>query len=143
MLARDVYVSRAVDPQTGTVIARILATAEAYNAMHGISGVRCQGLYLQVLEGERAQVNRLYAQILQDRRHQDVQMLCFEEIPERRYPDWSMADVVLPDDDAMVRMRHRGFDPYSVSAAVVSQLVHELLARGHGIAGTKTSTPGS
>ena len=145
MLVRAVYVSRAVGPQTGTVTARILATAETHNATHAISGVLCQGqgLYLQVLEGERAQVNRLYAQILQDRRHQDVQMLSFEEITERRYPDWSMAHVVLPDDEAMVRMQHRGFDPYSVPAAVVLQLVDELLASGHRIAGTKASTPRS
>jgi hypothetical protein len=145
MLARAVYVSRAVGPQTGTVTARILGAAEAYNPKHGISGVLCQGqgLYLQVLEGERAQVNRLYAQILQDRRHQDVQMLSFEEITDRRYPDWSMAHVVLPDDNAMARMQYRGLDPYSVSAAAVLQLVDELLASGHRIAGTNTSTPGS
>jgi hypothetical protein len=145
MLVRALYVSRAVGPQTGTVTASILAAAEAHNAMHSISGVLCQGqgLFLQVLEGERAEVNRLYAHILQDRRHQDVQMLSFEEITERRYPDWSMAHVVLPDDDAMVRTQQRGFDPYSASGAVVLQMVDELLAGGHRIAGTKTSTPGS
>jgi len=145
MLVRALYVSRAVGPQTGTVTARILATAEAYNAMHAISGVLCQGqgLYLQVLEGQRAQVSRLYADILQDRRHQDVQMLSFEEITERRYPDWSMAHVVLPDEDAMVRMQLPEFDPYSASGAFVLQLVDDLLASGHRIAGTKTSTPES
>jgi hypothetical protein len=145
MLVRALYVSRAVGPQTGTVTASILAAAEAHNAMHSISGVLCQGqgLFLQVLEGERAEVNRLYAHILQDRRHQDVQMLSFEEITERRYPDWSMAHVVLPDDDAMVRTQQRGFDPYSASGAVVLQMVDELLVGGHRIAGTKTSTPGS
>jgi hypothetical protein len=134
-----------VGPQTGTVTASILAATEAHNAMHSISGVLCQGqgLFLQVLEGERAEANRLYAHILQDRRHQDVQMLSFEEITERRYPDWSMAHVVLPDDDAMVRTQQRGFDPYSASGAVVLQMVDELLAGGHRIAGTKTSTPAS
>jgi hypothetical protein len=107
MLVRALYVSRAVGPQTGTVTARILAAAQAHNAAHGISGVLCQGqgLYLQVLEGDRAEVNRLYASILKDPRHRDVQMLAFEEIAQRRYPDWSMAHVHLPDDDAMVRFR--------------------------------------
>jgi hypothetical protein len=145
MLVRALYVSRAVGPQTGTVTASILAVAEAHNAVHAVSGVLCQGqgLYLQVLEGERAQVNRLYANLLQDGRHQDVQMLSFEEITDRRYPDWSMAHVVLPDDDAMVRMQHPEFDPYSASGAFVLQLVDELLASGHRIAGTKTATPKS
>jgi hypothetical protein len=54
-----------------------------------------------------------------------------------------MAHVVLPDDDAMVRTQQRGFDPYSASGAVVLQMVDELLAGGHRIAGTKTSTPAS
>jgi len=145
MLVRALYVSRAVGPQTGTVTATILATSEAHNAVNGVSGVLCQGqgLYLQVLEGERAQVNCLYARILQDRRHQDVQLLSFEEVAQRRYPDWSMAHVSLPDDDAMIRMQHPEFDPYSATGAFVLQLVDELLAGGHRIAGSKASSPGS
>ncbi len=61
MQVRMLYVSRAVGPQTGTVTAAILATAQAYNRLHGISGVLCQGqgLYLQVLEGERSAVHAL------------------------------------------------------------------------------------
>jgi hypothetical protein len=135
MLVRALYVSRATGPQTGTVTAGILAAAEAHNAANGVSGVLCQGqgLYLQVLEGERAAVNRLYAHILQDRRHHDVQMLSFEEIKERRYADWSMAHVLLPDDDAMVRMQHPEFDPYAASGAFVLRLLNELLADGHRI----------
>jgi hypothetical protein len=145
MLVRALYVSRAVGPQTGTVTAHILATSHAHNARHGISGVLCQGqgLYLQVLEGERAPVNRLYARILQDPRHQDVQMLSFEEIAARRYADWSMAHVLLPDDDAMVRMQHPEFDPYTASGAHALRLLDELLASGHRIAGAGAPTPGS
>jgi hypothetical protein len=137
MLVRILYVSRAVGPQTGTVTADILATAQAHNPAHQVSGVLCQGqgLYLQVLEGERSVINRLYAQILQDRRHQDVQMLSFEEIGQRRYPDWTMAHVRLPEDDAMVRMKHPEFDPYSASGAFALKLVDELLAAGHRITG--------
>jgi hypothetical protein len=137
MLVRMLYVSRAVGPQTGTVTAGILAAAQAHNAAHGVSGVLCQGqgLYLQVLEGERGELNQLYARLLQDRRHQDVQLLVFEEITQRRYPDWTMAHVRLPDDDAMVRMKHPEFDPYAASGAFVLELVNELLATGHRISG--------
>ena len=138
MLVRAVYVSRAVGPQTGTVTAGILMGARAHNAEQSLSGVLCQGqgLYLQVLEGERAQINRLYARIMQDRRHQDVQMLCFEEISRRRYSDWSMAHVRLPDEAAMACMQHPGFDPYAASGSDVLQLVDKLLAGGHRITGS-------
>lgn len=137
MWVRLLYASRAVGPQTGTVTANILAEARAHNAAHGISGVLCQGqgLYVQVLEGERAEVNRLYARILKDGRHHDVQLMSFEEITERRYPGWSMAHVVLPDDDAMVHLQHPEFDPFSATGAFMLKRVDELVAVGHPIAG--------
>ncbi len=140
MLVRMLYVSRAVGPQTGMVTATLLAQAQGQNEAHGVSGVLCQGqgLYLQVLEGERAVVNRLYANILKDARHHDVQLLSLEDIPRRRYPAWSMAHVVLPDDDAMLRMQHPEFDPYSATGALVLQLVDGLLASGHRITAPQT-----
>ncbi len=135
MQVRVLYVSRAVGPQTSTVTTSILSTAQSHNRRNGISGVLCQGqgLYLQVLEGERSAVNRLYSCILSDRRHSDVEMLHLEEITERRYADWSMAHVNLADDAPMVRMKHPEFDPYSASGAFVMTLVEELLESGHRI----------
>lgn len=129
------YVSRAVGPQTTTVTASILATAQAYNAAHGIGGVLCQGqgLYLQVLEGERSAVNRLYARIVVDRRHQDVEILSYEEVTQRRFGEWSMAHVDLADDDPMVRMKQPEVDPYSASGAMTMSLVADLLSSGHRI----------
>ena len=135
MQVRVLYVSRAVGPQTGTVTASILSTAQSHNRQHGISGVLCQGrgLYLQILEGERSAVHRLYSRIVADRRHSEVEMLALEEITERRFAGWSMALVNLAEDDAMVRMNHPEFDPYSASGAFVMTLVDELLASGHRI----------
>jgi Sensors of blue-light using FAD len=69
------------------VTGSILSAAQAYNQLHGISGLLCQGqgLYLQVLEGERSAVNQPYAPIIHEPRHKDVQLLQLEEISERRY----------------------------------------------------------
>ena len=135
MQVRVLYVSRAVGPQTTTVTASILSTAQAHNRQHGIGGVLCQGqgLYLQVLEGERGAVHRLYSRIVADSRHRDVEMLHLEEVTERRYADWSMAHIHLADDDPMVQMKHPEFDPYSAPGALVMSLVDELIASGHRI----------
>ena len=135
MQIRALYVSRAVGPQTTTVTTSILSTAQANNRQHDIGGVLCQGqgLYLQVLEGERSAINRLYSRIVADRRHTDVEMLHLEEVSERRYAGWSMAHVNLADDDPMVGMKHPEFDPYSASGAFVLTLIDELLASGHRI----------
>ena len=119
----------------GTPTASILATAHRNNREHGISGVLCQGqgLYLQVLEGERDAVNRLYARIVVDRRHHDVVMLQLEEIGERRFAGWSMAHVELSDQEPMVQLKHPEFDPYSASGADAMRLVEGLLSSGHRI----------
>lgn len=135
MLVRVLYVSRAEGPQTTTVTASILETARRRNREHGIGGVLCQGqgLYLQVLEGERDAVNRLYARIIVDRRHHDLVLLQLEEIGARRFAGWSMALVDLSERDAMVQLKHPEFDPYSASGADAMKLVDALLAAGHPI----------
>lgn len=135
MQTQLLYVSRAVGPQTTTVTSSILLTARAHNAQHGIGGVllQGQGLYLQVLEGERLAVNRLYARIVADRRHQDVVLLQLEEVTRRRFAGWSMAHVDLQAGDAMVKLNHPEFDPYAATGAHVMTMVDELLASGHPI----------
>ena len=138
MQIRLLYVSRPVGPQTTTVTSSILSEAQLYNREHDIGGVLCQGqgLYLQVLEGGRSAVNRLYARILADPRHRDAEILFLEEITERRYPLWSMAHVQLPDDDPMIQMGHPEFDPYAASGSFVLAMIEELLDSGHAIEGS-------
>ena len=135
MMVRLLYVSRPVVPLTTTVTGSILATARAHNSANGITGALCQGqgLFLQVLEGERGAVNRLYGRIMQDRRHQDVELLQLEEITERRFGQWSMAHVDLSSLDPMVQLKHPEFDPYSASGAFAMTLLEELLAAGSPI----------
>jgi hypothetical protein len=129
------YVSRAVGPQTSTVTASILTTAQANNSQHGIGGVLCQGqgLYLQLLEGERSAVNRLFARILVDVRHQDVELLHLQEVERRRFAAWSMAHVALRADDPMILLQHPEFDPYSAPGAMAMRLIDELCAAGQRI----------
>ena len=129
------YVSRAVGPQTSTVTASILMTAQQNNPKHGIGGVLCQGqgLYLQLLEGQRSAVNRLFARLLLDTRHKDVELLHLQEVERRRFAAWSMAHVELRADDPMILMQHPEFDPYSVPGALAMKLVDELLASGQRI----------
>jgi hypothetical protein len=132
---RLLYVSRAVGPQTTTMTTSILAQAQAHNQAQGISGVLCQGqgFFFQVIEGERSKVNALYRRISADTRHQDVEILHYEEIHERRFGQWSMALVHLSVDDPMVRLHHPDFDPYSASGPQVMQQVMDLLEAGQPI----------
>ncbi|WP_396435424.1 BLUF domain-containing protein [Limnohabitans sp.] len=132
---RLLYVSRAVGPQTTTMTTSILAQAQAHNQAQGITGVLCQGqgFFFQVIEGERSRVNALYRRISADARHQDVDLLHYEEINERRFGQWSMALIHLSVDDPMVKMQHPDFDPYSASGPQVMQQVMNLLEGGQPI----------
>jgi len=135
MLIRVFYVSTAVGPQTSTVTASILRAAQAYNRKHGITGVLCQGqgVYLQALEGERSEVNRLYAHIFADQRHANIELVHCESITQRRYSNWSMAHVQLSELDPVTQIEWKDFDPYSVTGLLVLARIDELIASGRVI----------
>ena len=97
MLVRLLYVSHA-DGSIGADDADdIIARSQHYNPDHGITGVLCYAgnIYMQVLEGGRAEVNELYGQILRDRRHHEVTLLDYAEIDERQFVGWTMGRVNL------------------------------------------------
>ena len=132
MLIRLIYVSKAVEPQSSTLIDSVLRKAHAWNTENDITGVLCegQGVYLQALEGERGKVTRLYARISADPRHTDLELIHCECITERRYGEWSMARVSLSDVDPQTRIVWPELDPYSASGMVVMAKIDELVARG-------------
>lgn len=134
MLVRLLYVSQPVGPITTTVTTSILEKSSFYNKAENITGVLCQGsgLWLQVLEGERHQVNVLYSRIMASRHHQNIELLSMEEITHRQFGQWSMALVHLSKDDPMVKMAHPEFDPYTATSREAMSLLAELI---------KTSSP--
>ena len=134
MLTRLLYVSTAVGPVTTAVTGTILRSAQTHNAVSGITGVLCQGrgVYLQVLEGERSQVDALYARIALDKRHGNLKLRQQENIQARRYGKWAMAHVdmaYLPDAGAACHLQPI-FDLYSATAEVVMARIDALVAAG-------------
>ena len=135
MLVRTLYISRNSGPQTSTVTGSILKTALVFNKVHGITGVLCQGtgFFIQMLEGERSVVCSLYARILNDKRHKDVEIVSFEEIKDRKFKQWSMALINLSDTDPMVVLQHPEFDPYSATGAFLAEQIDDWIATGKPI----------
>lgn len=132
MLIRLIYVSAAVGPQTGTMTHSILEKAQVWNQAHDITGVLCQddGFFLQALEGERAEVTKLYARIYEDRRHSNVEIIHCECIAKRRYNNWSMAHVSFASMDLQTKIKWPEFDPYSADGMQVMAHIDRLLASG-------------
>ena len=135
MLVRLLYVSQPVGPVTTTMTTLILEKSTTHNKKENITGVLCQGsgLWLQVLEGERSQVNLLYARIMSDRNHPHVELLSMEQITQIGFGLWSMALVYLSKDDPMVQMAHPEFDPYKASAKDAFFILDELIKTGSPI----------
>jgi len=133
MLVRLMYASRAVDAVDTDALVAILRKSKANNPSQGITGVLCcsGGIFLQVLEGGRGAVNRLYARIVSDPRHADVELLSYEEIGERRFAGWAMGQVDMSRLNPALLLKYSEsatLDPYAVSGAVSMALFQELMA---------------
>ena len=85
MLIQLLYVSQPVGPITTTVTSPILKASIANNKFQNVTGVLCQGdgIYMQVLEGERCKVNALYSVIKSDPRNKNVELLLIEDIVQK------------------------------------------------------------
>jgi len=133
MLVRLMYASRAVDKIDQDALVAILRKSKANNPSQGVTGVLCYsgGIFLQVLEGGRSAVNQLYARIVADPRHQQVELLSYEEIGERRFAGWSMGQVNLSRLNPALLLKYSEtavLDPYAVSGKVSMALFEELVA---------------
>jgi hypothetical protein len=129
------YASRAADGVDGEALHAILRASRAHNPAHGITGVLClcqdARVFMQVLEGGRAAVNRLYNRIAADPRHHDVQLLTYQEIGERGFAGWAMGQVNMALLNPALVLKYSAtpvLDPFSVSGAVSMALFDELLA---------------
>ena len=133
MLVRLIYTSRAVPAIDQEELLTILRQSKANNAKSGITGALCfsGGIFLQVLEGGRSAVNKLYNRIGADPRHTDVELLLYEEIGERRFASWSMGQVNMSRLNPSLLLKYSAtaaLDPFSVSGKVSLALFEELVA---------------
>jgi len=132
MLVRLVYASRSASPVTDEVVGSILAQSRKNNPEHGVTGVLCVchgDVFLQVLEGGREEVNRIYSKVLRDDRHIDVTLLDYAEINQRRFSGWRMGRVDLDKVNAGIILKYSEkprLDPFMISGRVALTLLEEL-----------------
>jgi hypothetical protein len=127
------YASRAVSSVDQDALLAIVRKSKANNPPLGVTGVLCysEGIFLQVLEGGRSAVNRLYNRIAADPRHSEVELLCYEEIGERRFAGWSMGQVNMSRLNPALLLKYSErptLDPFAVSGHVSMALFEELMA---------------
>jgi Sensors of blue-light using FAD len=139
-LVQIVYVSRStfttmpaelgIEPS----VARILAQSRINNSRRGLVGALYfgDGCFFQCLEGRTADVERLYAALLQDPRHTDLKVLTRRPIERTSFATWAMKYVPL-DTDMKALLRELGlqtFDPYRFDESAMTRVLDMLGAGG-------------
>lgn len=100
-LVHMIYCSAArsvVEPQA---LRELLETCRRNNAEQGITGVLLyrDGSFFQILEGDQAAVETLYARISHDQRHFLVSKIIQEPIEQRDFGNWSMGFAALDEQE--------------------------------------------
>lgn len=74
-------------------IEKIWKKSQSFNAEQDITGmlIFSNGIFMQVLEGDKDNVESLFDAIEQDARHENIVALARETIPNRNFAEWSMA----------------------------------------------------
>lgn len=91
-LGHLLYVSDAVRPMSHHDLEAIRDVSISYNAEHGITGVLfySKGHFVQLLEGDPAELRTLYERIERDARHHHVRLLVERPADHRVFADWEM-----------------------------------------------------
>jgi hypothetical protein len=87
-----VYLSIASNWPDEAELKSILATSRHNNHANNITGILLygDGRFIQVLEGDKEQIQETYLKIHQDHRHTDLTPISTGDIKERNFPNWSM-----------------------------------------------------
>ena len=132
MLVRLLYASKLANSNQNNAIDSILAQSRKHNPDLGITGILVygEGIFLQAIEGGRQQVSELYNLIARDPRHEQVVLLHFEEITQRRFGSWTMGQVNIAKVNPSVLLKYSAtaaLDPFAVSGQVSLALLEELM----------------
>ena len=133
MLVRCLYASRPTAALQGPGLDLILEQSRKNNPALGITGLLCvsENLFIQVIEGGRDEVCELFNAIVRDDRHQQVRLLTYEEISERRFGNWTMGHVSIGKLNPALLLKYFKrveLDPFDCSGAATMALLGEMVA---------------
>lgn len=98
-LCRLTYCSHAIPSLDYQDLNNILEKSQKNNTTLGLTGLLCfgNGMFLQVLEGDRKFLGHTYNRIAKDERHHDTEIIEFVEVDSRMFGEWSMKALDLSD----------------------------------------------
>jgi hypothetical protein len=95
-----VYMSTSVTLLDDDQLIDILNSARKNNFKHNITGVLLysEGVFIQVLEGNEADVDAIFSKIQADARHKNMITLIDKPIEQRDFADWAMGFLTVDAD---------------------------------------------
>ena len=131
ILVSMTYVSRANQEISAKEVDEILQQAQHNNAANAITGLLVfkDNIFLQTIEGSRAQINDLLCHLIADQRHYDLQVLETRELEHREWSRWSMNYVPVTKENAAIYLKYSTtteFNPYVLSFESVRGLMRDL-----------------
>lgn len=106
-----IYISTAEQEYDDAELDRILASAARNNGAQHVTGMLLYagGCFMQVLEGEPAALDEVFARVAKDPRHKGIVLLERGPIDARSFPQWSMGFHRLGASEADA---HPAFAPF-------------------------------
>jgi len=104
---RLIYRSRSETPVDWGLIDSLLKASEDSNHERDITGVllATKTHFLQVIEGSFEAVNELFYDIAKDPRHDSLQLISFNCVEHRVFPNWTMHGIGVFDLNQQVYQR--------------------------------------
>ena len=144
------YISRTEEAIDAARLKSILEAARRNNLDNGISGVLLfnRQFFLQTIEGSRPKINQLLTNLINDKRHFDLQIIESRQISERKWGKWSMAYATPTKTNQSIYLRYstsKDFNPYMMKAESINSLMEMVVRSGEKVGeasvdSTSTST---
>ncbi|MBP9786146.1 MAG: BLUF domain-containing protein [Acinetobacter sp.] len=142
-LIRLTYVSKATFKPFGGAdgvdkkVAQILSVARRENKKNNLVGALYygNGCFFQCLEGEKQDIDALYAKLEKDQRHTELKVLLVETIEQFGFLSWEMKYATIDKEVRSFLRTHNlvKFDPYRFTPELISELI-VLLKKADDIA---------
>jgi hypothetical protein len=134
-----IYASSATQRLNQNELLELLKNARRNNEVNGLTGMLLyrDGLYLQFFEGQRNDVSNLLNRLRNDPRHKSIRILREGTLPERLFPEWSMAyrnliglrSSLVPGYSERLQGSYVG-ESDKDPAELLTRMFHELLVTG-------------
>jgi hypothetical protein len=137
MIHQLVYYSRNTVPggdrQMLTNLREIVSASQRNNSRDGITGflIFDKTWFVQILEGERAQVTETYNRIARDDRHSAATIVNVRDVAARSFPNWTMGGALRTLEVQEIYLAHNigtVMEPERLKSAQIVGLALDLQA---------------